>query len=75
MWDDTPTFMIGALGFATGLLVGVATGLLIAPRSGAYTRRQLHNLAEDLEEAASRLAHEAKRTFDETIEHGKRLVS
>lgn len=75
MHDETQTVIVGTLGFAIGVAVGIAAGLLIAPHSGAYTRRQLQNLAEDLKEGAGALADEAKRVVGDVVAEGKRLVT
>lgn len=75
MHDETRTIIVGTLGFAIGVVVGIAAGLLVAPHSGAYTRRQLQNLAEDLKESASVLADEAKRVVGDVVAEGKRLVT
>ncbi len=61
--------------FLAGLAVGAVASLLLAPHSGAYTRRQLQNLAEDVKEQASTLAAEAKETVDSVVQQGKRIVS
>lgn len=61
--------------FLAGLTIGTMTGLLLAPHSGAYTRRQLQNLAEDVKEQASALAAEAKESVENVMEQGKRIVS
>lgn len=78
MDEEARFLVIGGLAFATGLLVGVGTGLLLAPQSGARTRRQLSNLAEDVREEATAAAHDTKEVvndaIDGVIERGKRLV-
>jgi gas vesicle protein len=78
MDDEARFLVIGGLAFATGLLVGVGTGLLLAPQSGARTRRQLGNLAEDVREEAVATAHDTKEVvsdaIDGVIERGKRFV-
>lgn len=78
MDDEARFLVIGGLAFATGLLVGVGTGLLLAPQSGARTRRQLSNLAEDVREEAAAAAQDTKEalhdTIDGVIERGKRFV-
>ena len=61
--------------FLAGLTIGTAAGLLLAPHSGAYTRRQIQNLAEDVKEQASNLASEAKEVVENVVEQGKRIVS
>ncbi|MDP3090542.1 MAG: YtxH domain-containing protein [Nitrospira sp.] len=73
--DGVGVFMVGALTFATGVLVGLAAGIVAAPHSGAYTRRQLQNLAEDAKERASGLAADAKAAIDDVVQQGKRIVS
>jgi len=76
--NEARFFLIGALAFATGLLVGVGTGLLMAPQSGARTRRQIGSLVDDLKDDAADLAKEAKDVvegaLDGVLEKGKRLV-
>lgn len=64
-----------AVSFLAGLTIGTMAGLLLAPHSGAYTRRQLQNLAEDVKEQASTLASEAKEVVDHVVEEGKKIVS
>jgi gas vesicle protein len=61
--------------FLTGLVVGVGTGFLLAPQSGARTRRQLRGLAEDLGERATEMAGDARETVERVIERGKQLVA
>lgn len=74
-WDGAGVFFVSALAFATGILIGVAAGILVAPHSGAYTRRQLQNLAEDVTERAASLAADAKEAIENAVEQGKRIVS
>lgn len=64
-----------AVTFLVGLTIGTMAGLLLAPHSGAYTRRQLQNLAEDVKERASGLAADAKEAIDDVVQEGKRIVS
>ncbi|MBX3332707.1 MAG: YtxH domain-containing protein [Nitrospira sp.] len=64
-----------AVMFLAGLTIGTMTGLLLAPHSGAYTRRQLQNLAEDVKDQASALASETKHAVENVVEQGKRIVS
>ncbi len=66
-WVSTTTFIVG-------LATGISAGLLLAPQSGARTRRQLHNLAHDLEEQTGHFVGDAKASIGKVIEHGKRLV-
>ncbi|MGH7255182.1 MAG: YtxH domain-containing protein [Nitrospirales bacterium] len=70
--------MFGLVGFASGVLAGAAAGLLLAPHSGARTRRQLRsfvdNVVEDFGDRTNQLADEAKHTVGDVIGYGKRLV-
>ena len=68
LWTSTSTFV-------AGLVAGIGAGILLAPQSGARTRRQLHNLAEDLGEQTNYILDDAKTSIGKVIEHGKRLVS
>jgi gas vesicle protein len=64
-----------AVMFLAGAAMGMVAGLLLAPHSGAYTRRQLQNLAEDVKDQASTLASDAKHAVENVVEQGKRIVS
>jgi len=66
-WVTVATFIVG---FAAGL----GAGILTAPQSGARTRRQLHNLAHDLEEQTGHIVDDAKASVGRVIQLGKRLV-
>ena len=68
LWTSTSAFV-------AGLVAGIGAGILLAPQSGARTRRQLHNLAEDLGEQTNYILDDAKTSIGKVIEHGKRLVS
>ena len=75
------TAMAGMM-FLTGAVVGTVVGLLVAPHSGAYTRRQLWNWAEDVGDRALDLAENAKQTMSnaketvsDVVERGKSLVA
>lgn len=62
------------IGFMVGFVSGIGAGILTAPQSGARTRRQLHNLAQDLEEQTNHFVGDAKASLGKVIERGKRLV-
>jgi len=64
-----------AVMFLAGLTIGVTAGLLLAPHSGAYTRRRIQNFSEDVKEQASHLASEAKDAVENVVQQGKRIVS
>jgi gas vesicle protein len=61
--------------FLAGMATGAVAALVLAPHSGAYTRRQLQNLAEDVKESASGLAADAKEAVEDVMDQGKRIVS
>ena len=70
-------FSSGAVAFAflAGAIIGVGAALLLAPQSGAETRKMLRNYAEKAEEEALEKAKEAKQTFEKAIEQGKQFVN
>ena len=70
-------FSSGAVAFAflAGAIVGVGAALLLAPQSGAETRKMLRNYAEKAEEEALEKAKEAKVALEKAIEQGKQFVS
>lgn len=65
----------GGVMFLTGLMIGAGTGFLLAPESGARTRRRLSAMAEDLGERVGDIAADARWKVDRVIERGKRLVA
>ncbi len=69
------TVVKGGFMFLTGLMVGAGTGFLLAPESGARTRRRLRAMAEDLGERVGDIAADARWKVDRAIERGKRLVA
>ena len=70
-------FSSGAVAFAflAGAIVGVGAALLLAPQSGAETRKMLRNYAEKAEEEALEKAKEAKVAIEKAIEQGKQFVN
>jgi gas vesicle protein len=66
----------GAVGvaFLAGAVIGVGAALLLAPQSGAETRRLLKTYTEKAEEEILEKAKEARATLDTTIEQGKQFV-
>jgi len=67
--------LMGGFMFLAGMAVGVGTGLLVAPESGARTRRRLREYAEDLGDQITDLADEAKVKVGKFVDRGKDLVS
>jgi gas vesicle protein len=70
-------FSSGAVAFAflAGAIIGVGAALLLAPQSGAETRKLLRNYAEKAEEEALEKAKEARVALDKAIEQGKQFVN
>lgn len=63
-----------ALAFLAGAIVGAVAGILLAPKSGAETRRAIKSYADQTEDEIIEKAKEARAALDETIERGKRYV-
>jgi len=61
--------------FTVGLISGISAGILLAPQSGARTRRQLRHLAQDLEEQTNQLIGDAKASIGNAVERGMRLIA
>jgi gas vesicle protein len=74
MTEGTRYTGMSTTAFFAGLMTGIGAGLLLAPQSGARTRRQLENLAKDLQEDTSHMLGDAKTSIDKVIEQGKSLM-
>ncbi|MBA5865137.1 MAG: hypothetical protein GDA67_00400 [Nitrospira sp. CR1.3] len=61
--------------FIVGLVSGISAGILLAPQSGARTRRQLRHLAQDFEEQTDHLIGDAKASIGKAIERGMHLIA
>ena len=68
MNDNARTLIVGTTALVTGFCVGVGTGILIAPYSGARTRRQLRSFAEDM-------AEDTTEAVEKVIGRGRRLMA
>jgi gas vesicle protein len=66
--DNARSLIVGASALAIGFCVGVGTGILIAPHSGARTRR-------DLKSFADRMAEDTAEAVDKVIDQGKRFIA
>lgn len=64
-----------ALAFVGGAIAGVIAGILLAPKSGAETRRELKGYARKAEEEVLEKAKEARAALDDMIERGKQFVA
>ncbi len=69
-------FSSGAVAFAflAGAIIGAGAALLLAPQTGAETRRLLKDYAEKAEEEIRERLPEAKAMLDSAIEKGKDFV-
>ena len=69
-------YWAGSVGFAflAGAIIGMGAALLLAPQSGAKTRKLLKTYAEKAEEEMQGKAKEVRATLDTTIEQGKQFI-
>jgi gas vesicle protein len=74
MDNDTRFVIFGGLALITGIVLGTGLGMLLAPQSGARTRRQLRNMVEDVTERAGEFADDAKDTMNDVVERGRKFV-
>jgi gas vesicle protein len=74
MTSDTKSMWSSVTPFIVGFVSGIGAGILMAPQSGARTRRQLNNLAHDLEKQTDHFVSDARASLGKVIERGKRLV-
>ena len=65
---DRQSLMIGTTAALTGLCFGIGTGVLLAPHSGARTRRQLKHFTEDV-------VDDTKEAIEDVIDRGKHLMA
>lgn len=75
MTHGTRSLWMSVTAFLVGLVSGIGAGILVAPQSGARTRRHLHNLVHDLEEQAGHAVGDAKASIGRVIDRGRRLVT
>ena len=68
MHYDWQSLKIGTTALLTGFCFGLGTGILLAPHSGARTRRRLKNFTEDMIE-------DTKEVIDEATYTGKQIKS
>src|SRR5713101_927488 len=76
MATEDSGFSSGAVAFAflAGAIIGAGAALLLAPQTGAETRRLLKDYAEKAEEEIRERLPEAKAMLDSAIEMGKEFV-
>lgn len=70
--DGSGAFVVG---LALGAVIGLAAGLLLAPQSGAESRRVLRERAEDLKEPLQDVLHEAREGLAKTMEEGRKALA
>ena len=69
MHYDRQSLLISTTAAAvTGFCFGIGTGLVLAPHSGARTRRQLKHFTEDM-------LDDTKEAIEEVIDRGKQLMA
>jgi gas vesicle protein len=78
-YDDEPAVIIerhsGGVGsFLLGIAVGAAAALLLAPQSGAATRREIRRSARRAKRAARDLAGDITTTVNDTFEQARGRV-
>jgi gas vesicle protein len=68
MTEETRSIGIGTIIFVAGFVAGVGTGLLFASKSAVRTRRQILDLAKDMQEEADRMSGGAKMSIGKVIQ-------
>ena len=58
---------------AGSAVIGAGLGLLLAPQSGAETRRQVRHYAKRAQAQAARMSRSVKAGYERAIEQGKLL--
>jgi gas vesicle protein len=74
MTAGTNGYSTMGIAFVTGAVIGVGTALLMAPYSGAKTRRLLRHYAENAKEDIWEKGQEAVGVLDEAICEGKKFM-
>ena len=68
MYYDRQSLMISTTAGLTGICFGIGAGVLLAPYSGARTRRQLKHFTEDV-------IDDTKEAIEYVIDRGKHLMA
>lgn len=78
MDDDARSLVFAGVAFLTGLVLGLSAGLLLAPQTGAQTRRRVRNAVSDFaQETAEQFdtwKDKAKETVSDLAQRGKRFA-
>ena len=75
MTNEGRGLYVGSIMLVAGIGLGFAAGLLMAPQSGARSRRQLRNFAADVEERARCLIEDTKEAVGNGVKYGRSLVA
>ncbi len=67
--------IIAGMSFMTGLLLGLGTGILLAPQTGAETRRRVGEAVDDTSKQVGKWVENAKDTVQDLSQEGTKLVS
>ncbi|HDP70102.1 MAG TPA: YtxH domain-containing protein [Actinobacteria bacterium] len=62
------------MGLLLGAILGAVAGLLVAPQSGAITRKQISDRAEEAKEIAEDLFQQTKGRIEVLIERAESLL-
>ena len=75
MEENNRALIFGAVAFFAGVIIGLGAGMLVAPQSGDRTRRQLQNLAMDVQEDAETFVKDTKEKMSGWVDKGKKFVA
>lgn len=77
MTSEDNEWSIGAIAvaFLAGAVIGAGAALLLAPQSGAKTRKLLRDYAEKAQDETWERVEEAKSTLDSVIKKGKKFIN
>lgn len=75
MEDNSRSIIVGTIAFFAGIIGGVSAGLLLAPQPGNRTRRQIQDMASDVQEDAVHFVKDAKDKVSDLVDRGKKYVA
>lgn len=61
-------------GIGLGALVGAVAALLLAPKSGAETRQDISNAADELREKANKMVQDLSQSSEELVKKSRELI-
>lgn len=76
MFNEEKKFGAGSviLSFFIGGLIGAGIALLVAPKSGAETRKQIKEFAEEAKDKAETYIEKVKEKASAAVEKGKEFI-